>query len=55
MPSPSQPGHASRAPTHTKKTVATSCQAKWWADSSEVSQPAKKLGTMRGPRARVGR
>ena len=38
----------------TNPTVATSCQARWCTESSEVSQPAKKLGTISGPRRRTG-
>ena len=30
-------------------------KAKWWIESSEVSQPAKKLPPISVPRARTGR
>jgi hypothetical protein len=55
IPRPSQPGQAESAPAPTKITVAMTCQAKWCAESSPVSQPAKKLGTISRLRPRQGR
>ena len=52
-PDPAGPGVEARRPRR-RRRVATTCQAKWCADSSEVSQPAKKLGTTSGPVRRCG-
>ena len=55
IPRPSQPGHARARPATRRRTVAPTCQARWWRASSVVSQPAKNDASASGAGQWIGR